>query len=535
RQSRAAAQQQGDPGRLSARLDLQDLHRPGGARIQGDRSRHRAAVPRLPDPGRHQVPLLAVGRPWRPERAGRDHQLVRLLLLRGRPPRRRRQDRRGRRQAGLRQGERARPAGRIGRQPAVARLEAGQIQRALAAGRQLQPRHRPGLHDGDALAARDHDRARGQRRLRGAAEPPARQGDAARGAGAAADPREARRTVAALEPAVREHRPPGHDRRGECRRRHGQPAPDRRQGQADRAAVPLRRQDRHGAGQAHHRARTPDGHHPGLAALAPAPPRAVRLLRADRQSALCLRGDRRARHGGRRDRRPDRPRRAARDHEARSLAPHRPLQEDGGAMTLSSLGLSTPAPVSFGEKIWRINWGLILVLTAIAAVGVVALYSAAGGRFDPWAGKHAMRYGVALGLCLVVALINPKVWLALAWPIYIVSMLLLVAVDVIGKIGMGAQRWLVLGPMQIQPSEIAKVAVILVLARYYHGLTRERAEQFLYTLPPLMIIMAPVALVMVQPDLGTAMMVLLGGAALLFVAGVRIWMFLGAAVAAVGC
>ena len=71
----------------------------------------------------------------------------------------------------------------------------------------------------------------------------------------------------------------------------------------------------------------------------------------------------------------------------------------------------------------------------------------------------------------MVALIHPKVWLALAWPIYIVSMLLLVAVDVIGKIGMGAQRWLVLGPMQIQPSEIAKVAVILVLARYYHGLT----------------------------------------------------------------
>ena len=204
-------------------------------------------------------------------------------------------------------------------------------------------------------------------------------------------------------------------------------------------------------------------------------------------------------------------------------------------MTLTSLGLSTPAPIGFGEKIWRINWGLILVLTAIAAVGAVALYSAAGGRFEPWAGRHAMRYGVALGLCLVVALIHPKVWLALAWPIYVASMLLLVAVDVIGKIGMGAQRWLVLGPLQIQPSEIAKVAVILVLARYYHGLTRERAEKFLYTLPPLMIIMAPVALVMVQPDLGTAMMVLLGGAALLFVAGVRIWMFLGAAVTAVGC
>jgi len=204
-------------------------------------------------------------------------------------------------------------------------------------------------------------------------------------------------------------------------------------------------------------------------------------------------------------------------------------------VSLAGLSLSTPAPPGFAEKIWRINWGLILVLTAIAAVGVLALYSAAGGRFEPWAGRHAMRYGAALAFALVVALIHPKVWLALAWPIYILSMLLLVAVDVAGKIGMGAQRWLVIGPMQIQPSEIAKVAVILVLARYYHGLTREQAARFLYTLPPLIVIMAPVGLVMVQPDLGTAMMVLLGGAALLFVAGVRLWMFLGAAVAAVGC
>ena len=200
-----------------------------------------------------------------------------------------------------------------------------------------------------------------------------------------------------------------------------------------------------------------------------------------------------------------------------------------------SLALDAPAPVGFAEKIWRINWGLVLVLSAIAGVGVLALYSAAGGRFEPWAARHAVRYAGALGLMLVVALIHPKVWLALAWPIYILSMLLLVAVDVVGKIGMGAQRWLVIGPMQVQPSEIAKVAVILVLARYYHGLRKEEASKFLYTLPPLAIILAPVALVMVQPDLGTALMVLMGGAALLFVAGVRLWMFLAAAIAAVAC
>ncbi|MGH8428766.1 MAG: rod shape-determining protein RodA, partial [Solimonas sp.] len=101
----------------------------------------------------------------------------------------------------------------------------------------------------------------------------------------------------------------------------------------------------------------------------------------------------------------------------------------------AAVALDAPAPIGFGEKIWRINWGLVLVLTAIAGIGSLSLYSAAGGRFDPWATRHAVRYAVAFGLMLVVALSHPKVWLALAWPIYIVSILLLIAVDVVGKIG----------------------------------------------------------------------------------------------------
>ncbi len=198
-----------------------------------------------------------------------------------------------------------------------------------------------------------------------------------------------------------------------------------------------------------------------------------------------------------------------------------------------TVALGAPAQPAFAERIWRINFGLVLVLSAIAGIGVLALWSAAGGRFDPWAGRHAARYGAALVVMLAAALVHPKVWLALAWPIYIAAILMLVAVDVIGKVGMGAQRWLVLGPLQIQPSEIAKVAVILVLARYYHGLGREQAGRLVYTIPPVLLILLPVALVMVQPDLGTAMMVLLGGASLLFVAGVRIWAFIAAGVAAV--
>ena len=202
---------------------------------------------------------------------------------------------------------------------------------------------------------------------------------------------------------------------------------------------------------------------------------------------------------------------------------------------MTSQAMGAPAPISLAEKVWRINWGLVLVLTAIAAIGFVALYSAAGGRLEPWATKHALRFAAALGLLIVVALIHPRVWLALAWPIYIAALLLLIAVDLVGKTGMGATRWLMLGSMQIQPSEIAKVAVILVLASYYHRLRPEQASRFLYTLPPLAVILAPVALVMVQPDLGTEIMLLMGGAALLFVAGTRVWMFLVAAVGGLAC
>src|SRR4029077_14856663 len=142
-----------------------------------------------------------------------------------------------------------------------------------------------------------------------------------------------------------------------------------------------------------------------------------------------------------------------------------PAKSAVGSLVMTSIALGAPAAPSFGERLWRINWGLVLVLTAIAAIGTVALYSAAGGRFDPWAARHAIRYGAALAILLATALMPPKVWLWLAWPIYVVSLLLLVAVDVAGKTGLGAQRWLVVGPMQIQPSEITKVAVILVLAR----------------------------------------------------------------------
>jgi rod shape determining protein RodA len=117
------------------------------------------------------------------------------------------------------------------------------------------------------------------------------------------------------------------------------------------------------------------------------------------------------------------------------------------------------------------------------------------------------------------------VWLKLAYPAYALSLLLLVAVDAAGMVGMGAQRWLDLGLFQIQPSEIMKIALILALARYFHGLSAEEVGRVLFVIPPVLMVLAPAALVMRQPDLGTSAMLLLGGAAMFFVAGIRLWKF----------
>ncbi|HEX2889048.1 rod shape-determining protein RodA [Vineibacter terrae] len=178
------------------------------------------------------------------------------------------------------------------------------------------------------------------------------------------------------------------------------------------------------------------------------------------------------------------------------------------------------------EKIRRLDWRLVLVLIGVAGVGTAALYSAGGMKPEPWAIKHATRFAIGAAVMLMVALVDLRVWMRLAYPAYVVSVLLLVAVDVIGKGAMGAQRWLDIGPVQIQPSELMKIAAILALSRYFHSLSREQVGRIVYVVPPVLAILVPVALVMVQPDLGTAMVLLSTGAAMMFVAGVKLWKFL---------
>jgi len=182
--------------------------------------------------------------------------------------------------------------------------------------------------------------------------------------------------------------------------------------------------------------------------------------------------------------------------------------------------------LTLADKIRRLDWRLVLVLIGVAGVGTAALYSAGGMKPDPWAAKHATRFAVGAAIMLLVALVDLRVWMRLAYPAYVVAVVLLVAVDLMGKGAMGAQRWLDLGVIQIQPSELMKIAAILALARYFHGLSREQVGRIVYVIPPILAIIVPVGLVMVQPDLGTAMVLLCTGAAMMFVAGVKLWKFL---------
>ncbi len=192
--------------------------------------------------------------------------------------------------------------------------------------------------------------------------------------------------------------------------------------------------------------------------------------------------------------------------------------------------------MTVGEKLAEVNWGLIAILTTIACVGFIMLYSAANGSFQPWALRQMVRFAVGLCILVGVALVDLRFWLRYAYIIYGVVLALLVAVEVGGYIGMGAQRWINLGVINLQPSEVMKIALIIVLARYFHSLPEEAEGKLRYLLWPTFLAALPAALVLRQPDLGTALMLLMVAGGMFFLAGVRLWKFavvLGAMVAVV--
>ncbi len=182
---------------------------------------------------------------------------------------------------------------------------------------------------------------------------------------------------------------------------------------------------------------------------------------------------------------------------------------------------------SFGllAKFWQIPWSFVVLLCAVAAVGYVALYSAGGGAAEPYAGRHTLRFGFCLVMMLCVALVDIRVYQKLAYLGWVFGIGLLVLVALHGDVGKGAQRWLHVGPIQLQPSELMKILLVLALASWFHRASMERVGNPLFLVPPAVLIAVPVALIFLQPNLGTAVITAVLGAAVFWAAGVRMWKF----------
>ncbi len=183
------------------------------------------------------------------------------------------------------------------------------------------------------------------------------------------------------------------------------------------------------------------------------------------------------------------------------------------------------------RKMLFINWPLVLLLTAVAGVGLLMLYSVAGGSMSPWAEPQMKRYVLGLGVMFVVAMVPIWFWRNMSVMAYLVALALLVAVEFIGSVGMGAQRWIDLGFMRLQPSELMKIAMVMVLAAYYDWLPMKKTSHPFWVLIPIFIILLPTFLVLTQPDLGTAMLLIMGGGLMMFLAGVH-WAYFGSVIAA---
>ncbi|HXI86506.1 MAG TPA: rod shape-determining protein RodA [Parvularculaceae bacterium] len=171
------------------------------------------------------------------------------------------------------------------------------------------------------------------------------------------------------------------------------------------------------------------------------------------------------------------------------------------------------------ERLSHVHWPLVVMLMLIAGAGVATLYSAAGGAWQPWALKHGVRFAVSVVLMIGIGLVSMRYWAMLAYPIYFIALGALALVPFIGAVNMGAQRWIEIGGMQFQPSELMKIGLVLGLARYYQGIRAEQVSHILHLIPPLLMIGAPVGLVFIQPDLGTAMLLGATGVIMVFLAG----------------
>ena len=181
-------------------------------------------------------------------------------------------------------------------------------------------------------------------------------------------------------------------------------------------------------------------------------------------------------------------------------------------------------PTGF-RKILYLNWPLVVLLAAVASVGFLMLYSVAGGDLERWAKPQMVRFALGMAVMFAVGMVPIWFWRNMAGLAYGLSILLLLAVEFFGRTGMGAQRWIDLGFVLLQPSEVAKITLVMMLAAYYDWLPLEKTSRPLYVLIPVALILLPTVLVLRQPDLGTSILLVAGGGIVMFLAGVSWWYF----------
>lgn len=189
-------------------------------------------------------------------------------------------------------------------------------------------------------------------------------------------------------------------------------------------------------------------------------------------------------------------------------------------------------PTGF-RKVLHLNWALVLLISAAASVGFLMLFSVAAGDAGRWVEPQMIRFAMGMSAMFIVALVPIWFWRNMSGLAYLFSLVLLVFVEFFGVTGMGAQRWIDLGFMRLQPSEVTKITLVMILAAYYDWLPLEKVSRPLWVLIPVLLILIPTFLVLKQPDLGTSILLLAGGGIVMFLAGVSWWYF-GAVAAAVG-
>ncbi len=198
---------------------------------------------------------------------------------------------------------------------------------------------------------------------------------------------------------------------------------------------------------------------------------------------------------------------------------------------MSYLEYAVKSVPSGPKKLLYLNWPLLILVCTVAGAGFLMLYSVAGGSFTPWAEPQMERFALGFAVMIAVALVPIWFWRNMSVVAYALSVVLLISVEFFGSVGMGAQRWIDLGFMRLQPSELMKITLVMLLAAYYDWLPSKRTSHPFWVLIPLLIILFPTFLVLQQPDLGTSILLVTAGGAMLFLAGVH-WAYFAVVIGA---